>query len=241
MARVFQEIRSRSFAWPLGFAIFLLVTPPVSARDVRVGVLIDGPAARESISADALERAAAAVYGDGLTLRVAPQARLDGNWNVAALNEAIDRLEADPKIDVVVTLGFAASHLVAHRVVLPKPTIAANVVDPVLQTFPLKSGTSGRHNFTYVTTFNRVEDQITEFHRMIGFSHLVVLADPLSLQVVRELQVKATQLQASTGASIVLRPAVEPCRCPHRSAHRHGCGLRCTADAAAERGCARDR
>jgi len=208
VARVFQEIRSRSFAWPLGFAIFLLVTAPVSARDVRVGVLTDGPTARESISADALERAAAAVYGDGLTLRVAPQARLDGNWNVAALNEAIDRLEADPKIDVVVTLGFAASHLVAHRVLLPKPTIAATVVDPVLQTFPLKSGTSGRHNFTYVTTFNRVEDQITEFHRMIGFSHLVVLADPLSLQVVRELQVKATQLQASTGASIVLRPAV---------------------------------
>jgi outer membrane protein len=208
VARVFQEIRWRSCAWPLVIAIFLMVTPPVSARDVRVGVLIDGPAARESISADALERAAAEVYGDGLTLSIAPQTRLDGNWNVAALNEAIDRLEADPKIDVVVTLGFAASHLVAHRVLLPKPTIAANVVDPVLQTFPLKSGTSGRHNFTYVTTFNRVEDQITEFHRMIGFSHLVVLADPLSLQVVRELQLKATQLQASTGASIVLRPAV---------------------------------
>jgi len=209
VARLLQEIRWRSFAARLlGFAIFLVVTSPVSAREVRVGVLTDGPAARESISADALERAAAAVYGDGLTLRVAPQARLDGNWNAAALNEAIDRLETDPKIDIVVALGFAASHLVAHRVLLPKPTIAANVVDPVLQTFPLKSGTSGRHNFTYVTTFNRVEDQITEFHRMIGFSHLVVLADPLSLQVVRELQVKATQLQASTGASIVLRPAM---------------------------------
>jgi outer membrane protein len=208
VARVFQEIRSRSFAWPLGIAIFLFVAPPVSARDVRVGVLIDGPAARESISADTLERAAAAVYGDGLTLIVSPQSRLDGNWNVAALNEAIDRLEADPKIDVVVTLGFAASHLVAHRVLLPKPTIAANVVDPVLQSFPLKSGTSGRHNFTYVTTFNRVEDQITAFHRMISFSHLVVLADPLSLQVVRELELKGTQLQASTGASIVLRPVM---------------------------------
>jgi outer membrane protein TolC/ABC-type uncharacterized transport system substrate-binding protein len=187
----------------------LFDTPPVSAREVHVGILVDGAAARESISADALEHAAAAVYGDGLTLIVAPQTRLNGSWNVAALNEAIDRLEADPKIDVVVALGFAASHLVAHRTQLPKPTIAANVVDPVLQTFPLKSGTSGRHNFTYVTTFNRVEDQITKFHRMIGFSHLVVVADPLSLQVVREWEVKATQLQASTGASIVLRPAAK--------------------------------
>jgi outer membrane protein len=179
----------------------------VSAREIRVGVLIDGPAAREGVTANALEQAAAAVYGDGLKLTIAAPKRLNGNWNVPALTAALDRLEADPQVDMVVTLGFAASHLAAHRNALPKPTIAANVVDPVLQTFPLKSGTSGRHNFTYVTTFNRVEDQIANFHRMIGFSHLVVLADPLSLQVVRELEVKATQLQASTGANIVLRPA----------------------------------
>jgi outer membrane protein len=185
----------------------LSVTVPASARQVHVGVLIDGPAAREDISADALERAAAEVYGDGLRLTVAPQARLNGDWSASALNAALDRLEADPQVDVVVTLGFAASHLVAHRSKLPKPTIAASVLDPVLQTFPIKSGTSGRHNFTYVTTFNRVEDQVRTFHRIIGFSHLVVLADPLALEVVRELKIKATELEAATGATIVLRPA----------------------------------
>jgi outer membrane protein len=185
----------------------LSVTAPVSARQVHVGVLIDGPAAREDISADALEHAAAEVYGDDLTLTIARQARLNGDWSVSALNAALDRLEADPQVDVVVTLGFSASHLVAHRSKLPKPTIAASVLDPVLQTFPIKSGTSGRHNFTYVTTFNRVEDQVRTFHRIIGFSHMVVLADPLSLEVVRELKIKATELEAATGATIVLRPA----------------------------------
>ena len=187
--------------------MLLSVAARVSAREVRVGVLIDGPSAREGISADALEHAAKAVYGDGLALRVAPQTRLDGNWDVATLNAALDRLEADPRVDVVVTLGFAASHLVAHRARLPKPTIAAYVLDPVLQTLPLKAGTSGRHNFTYITGFSRLEDQVGAFHRIIGFSHLVVLVDPLSLQVVRQLQTKATELQAATGASIVLRPA----------------------------------
>jgi outer membrane protein TolC/ABC-type uncharacterized transport system substrate-binding protein len=196
-----------SIAWPLVIGIFSLVATVASAREVRVGVLIDGPAAREGVTADALEQAAAAVYGDGLKLTIAAQKRLNGDWNAAALTAALDRLESDPQVDMVVTLGFAASHLAAHRAQLPKPTLAANVVDPVLQTFPLKSGTSGRHNLTYVTTFNRVEDQITNFHRVIGFSHLVVLADPLSLQVVRELEVKARQLQAITGADIVLRPA----------------------------------
>ena len=194
-------------ARPLGFSFLLLLGASATAREVRVGILIDGPAVREGITADALEQAATAVYGDGLKLTIAPEKRLNGNWNASALNAALDRLEADPQIDIVVTSGFAASHLVAHRPKLPKPTIAANVVDPVLQTFPMSKGTSGRHNFTYVSTFNRVEDQIGTFHRIIGFSHLVVLADPLSLQVVRELEVKATQLQASTGAGIVLRPA----------------------------------
>jgi outer membrane protein TolC len=79
-------------------------------------------------------------------------------------------------------------------------------MDPVLQSFPLKGGTSGRHNFTYVTTFNRVDDQVGTFHRIIGFSHLAVLADPLALQAVRELQIKASELQATTGAAIVLYP-----------------------------------
>ena len=195
-----------SIAWTLGIATLLCVAAPVSARTVRVGVLIDGPSAREGITADALEHAATAVYGDGLTLTVAPQARLNGNWSASALNAALDRLEADPQVDVVVTLGFAASHLIAHRAQLAKPTIAASVLDPVLQTFPLKAGTSGRHNFTYLTTFNRVDGQIGTFHRIIGFSHLVVLADPLALQVVRELHLKATELQAATGAAIVLRP-----------------------------------
>ncbi|MDB6107406.1 MAG: periplasmic substrate-binding protein and efflux pump, family, outer membrane protein, partial [Gammaproteobacteria bacterium] len=191
-------------AWTLGIAILLLVATPLMAREVRVGVLIDGPSAREGIDAAALEHAATAVYGNGLTLTVASESRLNGNWSVPALNAALDRLESDPQIDIVVTLGFTASHLVAHRARLPKPTIAASVMDPVLQSFPLKGGTSGRHNFTYVTTFNRVDDQVGTFHRIIGFSHLAVLADPLALQAVRELQIKASELQATTGAAIVL-------------------------------------
>jgi outer membrane protein len=198
---------SETFARILGITLLLSLTALVSAREVRVGVLIDGPSERESLSADALERAAAEVYGDDLVLTVSQASRLAGNWNVLALKAALDRLEADPKVDVVVTLGFAASHLAAHRAQFPKPTIAASVLDPALQSFPLKAATSGRHNFTYVTTFNRVEDQLDTFHHIIGFTHLVVLVDPLAFQVVPELELKATALQAATGATVVLRPA----------------------------------
>jgi len=196
---------------------------------VRVGVLIDGPAAREGVTANDLEQAAKAVYGDGLVLAITPQTRLDGNWSAAKLNAALDRLEADPQVDVVVTLGFAASHLVAHRAQLPKPTIAASILDPVLQALSSKAGTSGRHNFTYITGFNRVEDQVETFHRTIGFSHLVVLVDPLALQVVPELQTKATELQAATGASVALRATGRPVTCPKLSPVFRLTRMRCTS------------
>ena len=206
MAPVLRALRWKYLAWAVGIAVLLPVAARVSAREVRVGVLIDGPAAREGVTANDLEQAAKAVYGDGLVLAITPQTRLDGNWSAAKLNAALDRLEADPQVDVVVALGFAASHLVAHRAQLPKPTIAASILDPVLQALSSKAGTSGRHNFTYITGFNRVEDQVETFHRIVGFSHLVVLVDPLALQVVPELQIKATELRAATGASVVLRP-----------------------------------
>ena len=194
-------------AWTLGIAIPFCASAPLAAREIRVGVLTDGPAARAPLTPESLVREATATYPEGLTLVVPPDKRLNGNWSLAGLNAALDRLEADPAVDVVVALGFVASHVAAHRAKLPKPTIAALAVDPVLQTFPLQDGVSGRHNFTFVASFDSVGEEIGTFHRVIGFSHLAVLADRLSLQAVPELQAKAAELQARIGADIVLVPA----------------------------------
>jgi outer membrane protein len=205
-----RELRTRlltRIAWTLGIAIPLCASAPLAAREVRVGVLVDGPSSRQPLTPESLVREATAIYPEGLTLVVPPDKRLDGNWSLAGLNAALDRLEADPAVDVVVALGFVASHVAAHRAKLPKPTIAALAVDPVLQTFPLQDGVSGRHNFTYIASFDSVGDEIGTFHRVIGFSHLAVLLDRLALQAVPELQAKAAEVQARIGAGIVLVPA----------------------------------
>jgi outer membrane protein TolC len=206
MNRVLRAPLWAPIVWTLGIAVPFWVTAPVAAREVRVGVLTDGPAARQVLTPESLVREAAAIYAEGLTLVAPPDKRLNGNWTIEGLNAALDRLEADPAVDVVVTLGFVASHVAAHRAKLPKPTIAALAVDPVLQTFPVQGGASGRHNFTFVASFDSVGDEIGTFHRIIGFSHLVVLVDRLSLQGVPQLQAKAVELRARIGADIVLVP-----------------------------------
>ena len=206
MNRLLRASRWALVAWGLGLAFLLAPAAPVEAREVRVGVLIDGPAARQLLTPESLVREASAIYADGLTLSVPADKQLNGNWTLEGLNAALDRLESDPGVDVVVTLGFVASHVAAHRPKLAKPTIAALAVDPVLQTFPLQGGVSGRHNFTFVASFDSVGDEFARFHRVVGFSHLAVLADRLSLQGVPELVAKAAEIRAQIGAEIVLVP-----------------------------------
>jgi outer membrane protein TolC len=203
---VYRIPAQRSALGTLAIAILLSVAAPAAAREVRVGILTDGPAARQLLTPETLVREATALYADSLTLVATPEKRLNGSWSIEGVNVALDRLESDPAVDVVVTLGFVASHVAAHRAKLSKPTIAALVVDPKLQTFPVQGGVSGRHNFTFVTSFVSVDDEIAAFHRVVGFSHLAVLADRLSLQAVPELQAKSAALQARLGADIALLP-----------------------------------
>ncbi|MEJ1963686.1 MAG: hypothetical protein WDO56_19850 [Gammaproteobacteria bacterium] len=190
MNRVLRTPLLARIAWTLGIAIPFWASAPLAAREVRVGVLTDGPAARQPLTPESLVREATAIYAEGLTLLVPPDKRLNGNGTLAGVNAALDRLEADPGVDVVVVLGFVASHVAAHRATLRKPTIAALAVDPVLQTFPVQGGVSGRHNFTFVASFDSVGDEIATFHRVIGFSHMAVLVDRLAVQAVPELQAK---------------------------------------------------
>jgi len=68
----------------------------------------------------------------------------------------------------------------------------------------MNGGTSGRHNFTYVTTFNRVDDQVGTFHRISGFSHLACWQTRWRFKWWRRCRTRLRSLQAVTGAAIVL-------------------------------------
>ena len=96
-------MRSRYADLILGVVALMVCASVAWSREVRVGILTDGPASRELLSPAALSREAAAIYGEDLTLSVPPEQQLNGAWSVAGLNAALDRLEADPRVDVVAT------------------------------------------------------------------------------------------------------------------------------------------
>ncbi len=88
---------------------------------------------------------------------------------------AVDTLLADPKVDLVITLGYLATNYVCQKGKLPKPVVAAIVVDAKLQNLPLKDGASGVKNLSYIDPFISFERDIRVFREMVPFRSLVVL------------------------------------------------------------------
>src|SRR5262249_34108327 len=144
---------------------------------VRVAVVLDGPTGREMFPTDVIEQEARNVLGADLPILLPADKRFTGDWTNAGVNAALNRALADKDVDIVLTLGTLASPEAALRATLAKPTIAATVIDPILQTFPLAQGVSGRRNFTYIADFQSVGNEVTAFHQIVGFKHLAALVD----------------------------------------------------------------
>lgn len=187
-------------------AVWMAPALPADTGPLRVGVLVDGPMTRPTISSERLAREAAAVLGESSILVFPPDKSIDGGWTLQGLNAAFDRLQRDPQVDAVVTLGLIGSHVAGQRRDLAKPTVAAIVADPQLQGFPVAGGASGRAKFTYIADFKSIADKIRTFQRVTGFKHLAVLVDQLWVEAIPELRVKAAAVESELGVRLTVVP-----------------------------------
>lgn len=177
-----------------------------AANSVTIGIVSDGPQERAMLRRDFILAEARSVLGTTLDIRIPDEKRLEGGWTREGIRAALDRLLADPEVDIVLALGLVSSYEAAHRESLAKPVIAPIVTDPVLQGYPLKDGTSGRHNFVYVASFQGVADEIRLFQRVVRFRHVAVLIDRLPLETMPELDTKAQRLASELGVKATLVP-----------------------------------
>ena len=100
-----------------------------------------------------------------------------GDGTAAGVQAALRRALADSSVDAVIALGPLGSHLLARSTALPKPAIAALVVNSAWQEIPQRDGTSGVPNFTYVDQSYPVDSTLADFHRLIPFRRLAVVLD----------------------------------------------------------------
>ncbi len=73
-----------------------------------------------------------------------------GDGSTAGVSRVLAAALRDPSVSVVIALGGISSHLLAHSGRLPKPAIAAMVIDAQWQGLPQVDGASGVRNLAYV-------------------------------------------------------------------------------------------
>ncbi|HLF66320.1 MAG TPA: ABC transporter substrate binding protein, partial [Gammaproteobacteria bacterium] len=128
--------------------------------------------------------------------------RLSGKGTLAGIRNALQTQLNDPSVDLVIVLGVVASEQASQIPTLNKPVIAAWVLDQKLQGLPYIEGTSGKPNFTYLTTTRNIPEEIAYFQDMVGFKHLAVLINPFWLEALPQLQGLMSELENKRNITI---------------------------------------
>ncbi len=104
-----------------------------SRQPIHVAVVSDGPLERyREVPAD-LRREISDLLSLDFDVTFAPDRQFTGDWTLAGARRALDGALGDPGVDLVIAIGPISSHLLAVRVSVPKPAVAAFVLAPRLR------------------------------------------------------------------------------------------------------------
>jgi outer membrane protein len=174
--------------------------PPV----VNVSIVTDGPWERgASLRALFLEEMRAVNRGE-FDIRAPAALQVKDDWTLGGVRRTLDKVLADPRTDVVVTLGVLASHAAAHRDNLPKPVVAPFIADRKVQQLPYKDGASGKKNLSYVSLDVDIHRDLEVFRDVVPFSKLTFLIDGAMAQALPGLAEEVTRTAQEFGFTVAL-------------------------------------
>lgn len=161
-------------------ALWLACTAAAAAPRIGVAVVTDGPQYQlqdvEQVFRDEL---VALTSGEFDVEFVATPA----NWSSAGIGQALDRAYANPQVDYVMVVGFAANQVLVSRSKFDKPTFLPLVFNPKLVGAPESEGTSGLRNLNYLADQVPFTEDLASFQRVIPFKRALLLTDALILDV----------------------------------------------------------
>ncbi|MEM7361264.1 MAG: TolC family protein [Pseudomonadota bacterium] len=179
-----------------GFILFALLSPTSQAkRDFTVAVLSDlGASQSTALEAHYVEELHTLTRGEfDVTVL-----EYEVDWRANNFNQQVDKIYRDPKVDMLLVLGFAANQITIRRDNFPKPTFLPFVVESELIGAPLKDGASGKRNLSYLTFSTQFVDSLVILSDVVKYSTLAIIADDLVISSLPD-QMQDELLQESDG------------------------------------------
>lgn len=154
---------------------------------IQIGFVVDGPWEGNQEIRGMFEKEILALTSGEFDVRFPQDKTIIGDWTPESIRRAIDRLLADPKADLIITLGVISSNEICLRVDLSKPVIAPIVIDAKLQGLPMKDGASGVKNLNYLAYPNNFEKDIKAFLKIVKFKKLAIIHNPYYKEAIPNL------------------------------------------------------
>ncbi len=171
---------------------------------VRIGIVVDGPWARNADALALLERELTDLLRSDFDVQF-PRT-IEADWTLDGVRAATTRLLEDPGIDLVITSGVIGSVDAVRRGALPKPLIAPYVPDATLLAISDVGGGSGIPNLVYITHPTQVLREIQAFREVVEFEHLVILTNPYYLEAVPQLRERLEEAMRAIDMRATLLP-----------------------------------
>ena len=186
----------------------LLVSAAVAEGPVvQIGVVIDS---RWSVDVEkvrrSFEREVLLLTSGEFDVRFPEDKIIVSDATAVGIARDLERLLADPEVDLVVAGGLIASHLAGHLPSLPKPVVAPVVIDPAVQGIPLKGRVSGVKNLSYVTFPLDVKRDLAAFREVAKVQRLAMLYGATLAETVPELVALYLAQVRESGVEVVPVP-----------------------------------
>jgi len=154
----------------------------------NIGIVTDGNTTRDQEIISLFQKEIQTLAEEEFLVKFPQSMMLSGNDTVKGVNQALDKLFANPEIDLILTLGTIGSSEILRREKLPKPVVAPYVIDSLVQDLQGKDGTSGVPNLTYIDSMFYVDHDIQTLQKIVPFDSLTILLDHRELTAIPELK-----------------------------------------------------
>jgi outer membrane protein TolC/ABC-type uncharacterized transport system substrate-binding protein len=199
----------RTWASIIGICLTLFWSQAAETKPlpvVQIAIVEDGSSSVVPELGNLVQQEIREVTRQEFDVRFPDDLKLQGGWSSQGVKQAMDRVLADRRVNLVIALGILATTDVSRRMPGSKPVIAPVAFDPALQGLPLKKGASGIKNLNYLTSLTGFHRHVEAFKEVFPFSRLSVLADRMLLESIPSLESRVREAAEQHGVRLKIVP-----------------------------------
>lgn len=169
------------------FLLSILLTSIWAKPTYNIAILSDGNTEYNAKIEGALKTEITQLLSADYNVKFPKKLYRNGKWRYSTIAANVNQALKDDRSDMIIALGALSSHYISRKRRYSKPVIATAIIDPVMQRIPYKNGTSGKHNLTYVSAHQTLNEDIDTIIEIMPVSKISVLIDKVLIKNTPEI------------------------------------------------------